>query len=131
MKRILTAIISLFFAFSSSGFAQSAISAADADTVKIRYRVRAYAASKKRVIVTAGLDHRTTKGYVDTFDDEKFTLSNPKSGHSQTFRYADVRKIQKSRAFSPLAIATLAAFGAGAAILIGAVGIRCRNEGGC
>jgi len=131
MKSLTTTIISIIFVFSSTLFAQSTAGTTGDGAAKIQSKVKEFAASRKRVTVTAGLDQRITKGYIGVYDDEKFTLDNPKTGQTVTFQYSNVKKIVKSRAISTLAIVTIAAAGSGAAILIGLVSARCRNEGGC
>lgn len=131
MKRASTIIvISLLFALSSSGIAQTTSSANADDTVKVQSKVRQYADSKKRVVVTT-ISGNKSKGYITTFDSDKFTISDPKAGRSETFKFSDVRKVGKSGGLSAGTIIAIASLGAAAAIVYGVVLAPCRNEGGC
>jgi hypothetical protein len=128
MKRILSSIICLLTVFVSSGFAQTSVETGD--IAKIKSKVTKFAASKKRVVVVTRSDEKT-KGYVTGFDDDKFTVSDPKSGQTETFQYSSVKKINKNGGFSTGHIIAIAAAGGGFAIIYATLGRRCRNEGGC
>jgi hypothetical protein len=128
MIRVLSSIICLLFVFASSGFAQ--ISTKPSDVAKIKSKVTQYAASKKRVVVITRSDEKT-KGYITGFDDDKFTVNDPKSGQTSTFQYTSLKKIRRSGGLSTGHIIAIAAAGAGAVILLATFGRYCRNEGGC
>jgi hypothetical protein len=128
MIRVLSSVICLLTVLMSSGFAQ--ISPQSSDIAKIKSKVTHYEASKKRVVVVTRSDEKT-KGYVTGFDDDTFTVNDPKSGQTSTFQYSSVRAIRKSGGLSTGHIIAIAAGGAGFAIIYATLGRRCRNEGGC
>ena len=127
MKNIFTAFTLLIFVFGSSVIAQTA---GNPDTADVAAKIKRYADSKKKITVTP-ISGEQVKGYVSAFDQDKFTVTDSKSGSSSTFRYADVRRVRKTNSFTSGGIIAIVAAGAAAAVVIGLVGVRCRNEGGC
>ena len=127
MKKILTLLILSFLMCSSSSIAQMS---GDGGSAEIASKVKRYADSKKKITVTP-ISGDQVKGYVSTFDREKFTITDSKSGQATTFRYGDVKRLRKTNSLTTGGIVAIVAAGAGAAIVLGLVGIRCRNEGGC
>ena len=127
MKKIFTALTLLILVSGSSVIAQTS---GDPDSAEVAAKIKRYADSKKKVTVTPISGHQV-KGYVSAFDQDKFTITDSKSGSSSTFRYADVRRVRKTNSFTTGGIIAIVAAGAAAAVVIGLVGVRCRNEGGC
>jgi len=100
------------------------------ETGRVQSRVKQFAGTKKRVVVVTNYSEKF-KGYITSYDDEKFTLEPSGSGQSLTFRFNSVKKVQKSGGLSVGSIAAIVGAAAGAAILIGVLTMPCRNEGNC
>jgi len=130
MTRITSIALSFLLLFTSSGFSQTANPTAARDTAEIQARVKKFAESKKLVAVYT-ISGQRSKGKITSFNSDGFTLADHKSGREETFRYADVSKVDKSGWLSTGSIIAFAAVGAGAVIVLTFVGLRCRNEGGC
>lgn len=127
MKKKVTALTLLVFVFSSFVAAQTGVTSDSGETAA---KVKRYADSKKKITVTPNSGQQV-KGYVSAVDQDSFTVSDSKSGSPTTFRYADVKRVRKTNSLTTGGLVAIVAAGAGAAIVIGLVGIRCRNEGGC
>ena len=130
MIRAITLVVSILLLLASTNFAQSMGAPLTGETGPIQSRVKQFAGTKKRVVVVTNYSEKF-KGYITSYDEEKFTLDHSGSGQSQTFRYNSVKKVQKSGGLSVGSIAAIVGVAAGAAILIGVLTMPCRNEGNC
>lgn len=129
MKRSITALFLLFSVFVTHGVSQTSSTKDLARIEKIKTQVKKFASNQKTVIATSLISTRT-KGVVTDFDDETFSIRNKKTGDVTTLKYRDTAKIGKTGVTTAGWIA-IAGVGAGAAILLGMLGKRCSNEGGC
>ncbi len=127
MKKILTVLILSLFICSSSATAQTAV---ESDSAKIAAKVKRYADSKSKITVTP-ISGDQVKGYASSVGQDEFTITDSKTAKTTTFRYIDVKQVRKTGSLTTGGIVAIVAAGAGAAIVVGLVGIRCRNEGGC
>lgn len=130
MKVLFASIFSATLLLTSVGFAQTSGKNSSSAEEKIRSKVQKYAESEKKVVVTTTFGDRS-KGRIVRFDTSGFILKDLKTGAENTFQYGKISKVEKIGGLSTASIVTLAAVGAGAAIIIGFIGVRCRNEGGC
>lgn len=128
MKRSICILVCFVFVLTSSGFGQ--VVSETKEQSELRSKVIQFQASKKRVIVFSRLGEKT-KGTVESVDDQQFTIIDGKSGTKSTFKFTDVKKVRKNSGLSTTTIIVLAGVGATAAILLGVLSVRCRNEGGC
>lgn len=126
MKKFITAL-TLSVLVIGSVTAQSSGNPGSADLVA---KVKRYADSKKKVTVTPSSGEQV-KGYISAYDQDKFTITDSKSGAASTFRYTEVSRVRKTNSLTTGGIVALAAAGAGTAVLLGFLLARCRNEGGC
>jgi len=94
MTRITSIALSFLLLFTSSGFSQTANPTAARDTAEIQARVKKFAESKKLVAVYT-ISGQRSKGKITSFNSDGFTLADHKSGREETFRYADVSKVDK------------------------------------
>lgn len=115
---------------SSSGYAQTSRANSDADTAKIKSRVKKFADENKKVKVTTSFDEEA-QGRITKYTDSDFTLMDSKTGTEKVFEYNNIWRIDRKRAMSPGSIIAIAAAGAAAAIIAGVLLKRCANEGGC
>ncbi len=128
MKRLSVVLIAIMFCLSSTGYAQA--SDDSKASAKIKANVKRYWENNKKVVVVTNFGTRI-KGQIVRAGDNEFTIKEAKAGNEYEYQYDKVEKVAKSGGLSTTTIITLAAVGAGAAILLGVIGKRCRNEGGC
>lgn len=76
-------------------------------------------------------DSTKLKGYIGSSDNDSFSLVDEKRGASRDIVFTDVDRVKKRGGFGSGALIAIVAAGVGAAILIGIVAERCRNEMGC
>lgn len=75
-------------------------------------------------------DSTNLKGHIGTVDDDSFALVDEKAGTSRDILFTDVDRIKKRGGLSSGAWIGIVAAAAGAAILLGLISVRCRNEVG-
>ncbi|GAC1406956.1 MAG: hypothetical protein NVSMB56_20570 [Pyrinomonadaceae bacterium] len=107
-------------------FAQNS-SAADSQRIsEIKAKVAKFDTNKKRIVVKYN-DRRKLIGTVQSVGNDSFVLREKDTGGATTVSYTDVKSIN---GYSPATkYIIIGAVGAGAAILIGLLNSRCRNEG--
>jgi hypothetical protein len=77
-------------------------------------------------------DGRQLKGYLETISDDSVTLIQKGSAAPTTISFSEIDELKRRRGgLSNGAIIGIVAAGAGAAILLGLLLKRCRNELGC
>lgn len=71
--------------------------ASDAEAVqKTRMNVEKLSSNRGQKVEVKLRDNTVSKGYITTVSSDSFVLSDPKTGASQTFSYAEVSSVKKA-----------------------------------
>jgi len=133
LRKTLAATLTGILLFTAFGLNAAWAQTSDARaTEKARAKVAKIGAGSKTKIEVILRDHTKLRGRVSHVGVDDFTITNAKTGTSQTLAYTDVEKVSKGGSGLTMGTWILIAAGAGAAITVGAIfhSIRC-NETGC
>jgi hypothetical protein len=97
---------------------------------KARQTVAKIGTGSKAKVEVKLRDSTKLKGYIGSADADSFTLVDEKSGASRDILFTDVDRVKKRGGLSSGALIGIVAAAAGAAVLIGIISVRCRNEPG-
>jgi hypothetical protein len=128
MKTTIFLLILLSLSLNLSVFGQSS---SDERSVKARQVANRIGTGRDAKVEVKLLDKTSLKGYIGSIAGDKFSLVDEKSGSSRDIAFSDVDKLKKrGGGLSIGAWIGIGAAAAGAAVLIGFISIRCRNEPG-
>ena len=133
MRKTLAATLTGILLFTAFGVNAAWAQTGDSRTIeKARAKVEKIGAGSKTKIEVILRDHTKLRGRISHVGVDDFTVTNAKTGASQTVAYTDVEKVSKGGSGLTMGSWILIAAGAGAAITLGAIfhSIRC-NESGC
>lgn len=128
MKNKLLAILLITTSLVITTFAQSG---PDERAVKARQTVTKTGTGPKAKVNVKLRDSTKLKGYIGSVTEDSFSIVDEKSGTARDIKFSDVEKVDRRGGSNKGTIITLAVLGGVAAIILGIVGRRCANEGGC
>lgn len=126
MKILLTSLLIISFSITPL-CAQSA----DAKSEQARQAVAKIGTGQKAKVAVKMRDSSQLKGYIESANDDSFSLVDEKSGSVRNIKFADVERIDRRGGSNKFTFITLAVVAGVAAIIVGLVAKRCSNEGGC
>jgi hypothetical protein len=132
LRKTLAATLTGILLFAALGMNAALAQTNDARAQKARAKVEKIKAGSKTKVEVILRDHTKLRGRISHVGTDDFTLTDSKTGASQTVAFTDVEKVSKGGSGLTLGTWILIASGAAAAITLGAVfhSIRC-NESGC
>ena len=104
---------------------------ADAKSEQARQAVAKIGTGRKAKVAVKMLDSSQLKGYIQSANDDSFSLVDEKGGSVRNIKFADVEKIDRRGGSNKFTFITLAVVAGVAAIIVALVAKRCSNEGGC
>lgn len=132
LRKTLAATLTGILLFTALGMNAAQAQTSDARAEKARAKVEKIGAGSKTRVEVILRDHTKLRGRIGHVGPDDFTLTDAKTGATQTVAFTDVEKVSKGGSGLTLGSWILIASLAGAAITVGAVlhSIRC-NETGC
>ena len=133
MRKTLAATLTGILLFTAFGVNAARAQTGNSRTIeKARAQVEKIGAGSKTKVEVILRDHTKLRGRISHVGVDDFTVTNAKTGTSQTIAYTDVEKVSKGGSGLTMGSWILIAAGAGAAITLSAIfhSIRC-NESGC
>ena len=107
-------------------YSQSSVSKSET----IRLAVEKIGTGEKAKVELALKDGSKVKGYISSSSSEAVTIAGKDVSGTRVINYSDIERIKKRGGLGRGAIAAIVAAGGGAAVLIGLIAIRCKNEPG-
>ena len=133
MRKTLAATLTGILLFTAFGVNAARAQTGNSRTIEqARAKVEKIGAGSKTKVEVILRDHTKLRGRISHVGVDDFTVTNAKTGTSQTIAYTDVEKVSKGGSGLTMGSWILIAAGAGAAITLSAIfhSIRC-NESGC
>ena len=133
MRKTLAATLTGILLFTAFGVNAARAQTGNSRTIEqARAKVEKIGAGSKTKVEVILRDHTKLRGRISHVGVDDFTVTNAKTGTSQTIVYTDVEKVSKGGSGLTMGSWILIAAGAGAAITLSAIfhSIRC-NESGC
>jgi hypothetical protein len=100
---------------------------------KVKAKVREIGVNDKKRVEVKLRNNTKFKGTISAIERDSFTVSDAKSGSTQTFAYADVKEVKKTGGISPLTWGIIAG-AAAAAVIVSVVvlyPVLCDGGAGC
>jgi hypothetical protein len=117
-----------------SGLAVWAQTDKDLQTIeKVKSKVREIGVNDKKRVEVKLRNNTKFKGTISAIETDSFTVSDAKTGSTQTFAYTDVREVKKTGGISPLTWGIIAG-AAAAAVIVSVVvlyPVLCDGGAGC